>query len=427
MIAGAARGMRAPPIARSIFLLVIASVAAATLVMFAITFSGPPPRAAPLSVDALAATIATGAPPPMRDQHLTRRIQPGEPAPRAGERRASGAEAVLAQRLGVGADTVRIFAREPQHPAAELRGAFTAGQRTAAGWRVVATVPGSWMTAWHWTTLGAMAGLFLVLGLVGWRIARAISHPIARLAEGATQLRPGRELVIPDEGPAEVRVLAGAVRSMQARLARHADERGAMLAAIAHDLGTPLSRVAFWIEQLPDAARDRAAGDIEEMRGMLSAALSFARESRIAGGEARVDLGSLIEVLAEDMAATGQPVTAASVPRAIVRGDPAALRRLFANLADNAVRYGGRAAIAWREDAGTVTVTIDDEGAGFPATGRERLLEPFVRGDPSRNRATGGTGLGLAIARALAEAHGGALALEDGPSGGRVRVTLPAG
>lgn len=418
---------RAPSIALSISLLVIASVAAATLVMFAITFSGPPPRAAPLSIEALARTIATGAPPPMREQRLTRRIEASEPAPRTGERRAPAAEALLARALDTSTESVRVFAREPQHPASELRGAFTAARRTTTGWQVVATAPGSWMTAWHWATLGAMAGLLGVLGLTGWWIARAISRPIARLADAAAQVRPGREMAIPGDGPAEVRTLAGAVRTMQGRLARQADERGAMLAAIAHDLGTPLSRVAFWIEQLPDTARDRAAADIEEMRGMLSAALSFARESRVAGGEARVDLGSLIEALADDMAATGQAVTVAPGPRVVVRGDPAALRRLFANLADNAIRYGGRAAIGWQGTSDAVTVTIDDAGPGFPATGRERLLEPFVRGDPSRNRATGGTGLGLAIARALAEAHGGALALEDGPAGGRVCVTLPAG
>jgi signal transduction histidine kinase len=226
-----------------------------------------------------------------------------------------------------------------------------------------------------------------------------------------------------------VRALSQAVAAMHARLASHAEGRTTMLAAIAHDLGTPLSRLAFRCEALPDAARERAASDIAEMRGLIAAALSFARDES-ADATARLDLGSLLESLADDLADGGTAVTVAPGqhdprPRAIVRGDPVALRRAFANLLENAVRYGERAALSWRADGRKVEVWIDDEGPGVDPATVERLFEPFVRGDPSRNRATGGTGLGLAIVRSIVTRHGGEVVLENGPSGARARVTLP--
>lgn len=197
-----------------------------------------------------------------------------------------------------------------------------------------------------------------------------------------------------------------------------------MLAAIAHDLGTPLSRLAFRVEQLPEAARDRAAADIAEMRGLIGAALSFARDEAV-GSRERLDLGSLLESLTDDIADTGGAVDVAHGQRAIIRGDSVALRRLFANLLENALRYGQQAAVAWRIEGNLVSVTIDDHGPGINPNDVERLFEPFVRGDPSRNRATGGTGLGLAIVRSIAARHDGEAVLENGPTGGRARVTLP--
>jgi len=230
---------------------------------------------------------------------------------------------------------------------------------------------------------------------------------------------------MPQDGVGEVRVLSRAISHMHDRLSRHAEGRTTMLAAIAHDLGTPLSRLAFWIEQLPEEARVRADADLEEMRAMLGAVLRFARDESKPDANARIELGSLLDSLTEDMNVTGAPVTITPGARAIVRGDPQALRRLFANLVENAIRYGQSASVAWAIDDNAVTVTIDDEGPGFDPTADDRLFDPFVRGDPSRNRETGGTGLGLAIVRSIAEAHRGSVSLDNHPGGGRVRVTLP--
>ena len=199
-----------------------------------------------------------------------------------------------------------------------------------------------------------------------------------------------------------------------------------MLAAIAHDLGTPLSRLAFWVEQLPEPARDRAVADIDEMRAMIADTLGFARDEAGERDRTRVDLPSLLDSLVEDMRVGGRSVTIEPGPRCVVRGDPRGLRRLFANLVGNAIRYGAQARLGWSVAGGEVVVVVEDEGPGIDPALAERLFEPFVRGDPSRNRATGGTGLGLAIVRAIAARHGGKVTLANRPEGGAVaRVVLP--
>ncbi|MDF7774701.1 ATP-binding protein, partial [Sphingomonas sp. AOB5] len=235
----------------------------------------------------------------------------------------------------------------------------------------------------------------------------------------------GTRTPIPREGPREVRELAGALDAMQSRILEQAEGRTTMLAAIAHDMGTPITRLAFWVEQLPDAARDRANADIDEIRAMLATVLRFARDER-ADARDRIELGSLIESLVDDMTAAGTPVDMESGPRVVLRGDSQSLRRLFANLIENAVRYGKVANIAYSAaDPGWVEVSVSDRGPGFPAN-PESLFTPFVRGESSRNRATGGTGLGLAIVRSIAEAHGGTVSLENRTEGGGcVRVRLP--
>ena len=410
-------------IAVPILLLAVASVTLAAMLMFAITFNGPPPRPAPLRLEALAKGLE-GAPVPFSDLRLGRTIQP-DAAPRAGETRSSTAEALLAQMLRVPADEVRVFASEPQHNPFELRGGFTAAKRQPAGWQILRTAPEPWLIRWHQVTLAAMAAVLAVLAILAWRIARAIAQPLRRLGAAAAQSRPGMPTAIPRGGPREVDALAVSIDAMQARLVQAAEGRNAMFAAIAHDLGTPLSRIAFWIERLPDPARERAAADLEEMRAMLQSVLRLARDERVVETTSRLDLGSLIDSLVDDLAAAGSPVTSTSGPRAVLRGDSAALRRMLDNLIGNAVRYGERAELSWSVAGGQVTILVDDQGPGFDPAETQRLFEPFVRGDPSRNRATGGTGLGLAIVRSIAEAHGGTVALEDRSGHGRVRVTLP--
>lgn len=419
---------RARSITVPIVLLVLGAALLAVSVQFAIMFRGPPPgMGPPLPITRAAEILRTGIVPAERARQLTLRTVLGDQFGREDERSSPRRDAAIARQLDVPADKVRGFYNGPGHdPENDLFGSFTVAVQTGKGWTVLATADRPAFTRWHLVRILTALATVALLTLLAWIVAARISGPLRRLATAATQMRLGARATIPREGPREVRALAEALGAMQERILQQAENRSAMLGAIAHDLGTPLSRIAFWIEQLPETARDRASADLDEMRAMLGAALRFTRDG--SGGEAheRLDLGSLIDSLADDLAAASTPVTAEPGPRLVVRGDSAALRRLFANLIENAVRYGERATVAWRAEGGWAEATVDDAGPGFDLAKAESLFSPFVRGESSRNRATGGTGLGLAIVRGIAEGHGGRVTLENrAGGGGRVRVRLP--
>ena len=409
--------------------LVILSVFVAIAALFAVTFSGPPERPAPQPIASIAALLRGGSPPPaMAAWQLRVTDSPTPPVPHRWEERDPVLSRALARALGVGEERAMVY-RNPHRetPNDSIGLPFVAGVKVGDHWRIAYTPPPPFLTRWHLSTLGVMIAVLAGLSGLGWLIARAISRPLRELARAAMRARAGAPLApVPVSGPREVAELARALRTMHTRLATHAEGRTAMLAAIAHDLGTPLSRLAFWVEQLPEPARGRAVADIDEMRAMIAAAIGFARDETQAHAETRIDLGSLIDSLVEDMAATGMAVMAMPGPRAIVRGDVTALRRMVANLIDNAIRYGEAARVAWMVAQGDVRITIDDDGPGIDPHQAERLFEPFTRGDPSRNRDTGGSGLGLASVRAIAQRHGGDATLGNREEGGaRATVTLP--
>jgi two-component system OmpR family sensor kinase len=414
-------------IAASIFALVLGTVLVATAIFVAIAFRGPPPRDPPQSIEAFAAT--------MRGERESHRFGPGmrvvetviRPAPPAAMVAQPRGALHVAQLLGVPPGQVLAWSNQrPIGMDSAFIGDFIVAWQHGATWRVVTNPPSTAVKRWYWVTLLAMLAAILALAWPSWALARAISRPIRRIAESASEARAGVPLgPMPLDGVGEVRVLSRAISRMHDRLSRHAEGRTTMLAAIAHDLGTPLSRLAFWVEQLPDEARARANADLDEMRAMLGSVLRFARDESKPATDARIDLGSLLDSLTEDMNIAGAPVTIEPGARAIVRGDAQALRRLFANLVENAIRYGQSAIVTWQIHDTGVEVKIDDRGPGFEMGDVDRLFEPFVRGDPSRNRETGGTGLGLAIVRSIAEAHRGTVTLHSHKGGGRVLVTLP--
>ena len=372
--------------------------------------------------------IGGNAPAAMAEWRLNVVTSQEPPRPHTREQRDPIFSHQLARELGVPESDAVIY-RDLGHdaPPDGISAPFVAGARLNGAWRIALTPPPSFLSRWHWVTLATMAGLLAGLSVLGWLIARAISRPLRELATAASRAHAGAPLAaLPARAPREVAQLGEALTAMHARLAGHAEGRTAMLAAIAHDLGTPLSRLAFWVEQLPDDARARAESDVDEMRAMIAAAIGYARDEMHMRADARVDLGSLLDSLVEDMAVAGVPVTVASGPRAVVRGDPSALRRLFANLIDNAARYGTSAALDWSIIGDMAIIHIDDRGPGVDPSQAEWLFEPFVRGDPSRNRATGGSGLGLAIVRSIARRHGGDATLANRADGGaRATVTLP--
>ncbi|MES1973288.1 MAG: HAMP domain-containing sensor histidine kinase [Pseudomonadota bacterium] len=466
-------------IAASIFALVIGAVLVMATAFVAVTFRGPPPRPAPQLVANIAHVMTTGKSLPaatLAAFRMTARGIPGAFGPGFGPPREPGPERAFAAAFRHGFDperrlrasitapralqrtfsTTRPQPRRGEQPDPQLAeevaaaiglpaarvvayrdekmvfapgavvGGFTIGAFDSQRWRVVRTEAQPFVSQWQLTMFAAVLAVMVLLAGPAWLIARAISRPLRQLGATAAAARVGAPLgPVPQGGAAEVRNLTRAVSAMHDRLTRHAEGRTVMLAAIAHDLGTPLSRIAFWIEQLPEAARIRATADIDEMRSMLGATLRLTRDEAVTPADQRIDFGSLLDSLVEDMRVAGAPATLEPGPRAIVRGDPGALRRLFGNLVENAVRYGDKAMLSWRIDGRMVEIAIDDSGPGFDSASADRLFEPFVRGDPSRNRETGGTGLGLAIVRSIAEAHGGSVSLDNHDGGGRVRVRLP--
>ena len=212
---------------------------------------------------------------------------------------------------------------------------------------------------------------------------------------------------------------------MQRKIAGAVDERTRLIAAVAHDLRTPLTRLRFRAEYAPPEHRGKLVQDIERMDAMIAGVLAFARGETGRQRE-RLDLAALVQSLADDLADTGLDVAVADAASVAVVGDPLALRRLFANLLDNAVKYGGGARVSVRREGDVATVTVADDGPGLPDDALARVFDPFERGDAWRDPSTGGVGLGLALARGIARAHRGEVWLERVEAGGlRARVRLP--
>jgi signal transduction histidine kinase len=228
------------------------------------------------------------------------------------------------------------------------------------------------------------------------------------------------------KGPAEVGVAARAFNEMQGRLQRYVEDRTAMVGAIAHDLRTPLTRLRFRIESLPEEQRAKYAADLDQMEAMIAATLTFVRDASRPGERTPLELSSLVESLCDEMAETGAWTEVEAGEKVVLEGDPMALRRLIANLLENAVKFGGRARARVFQDAGHAVVEIDDDGPGIPPQDTERVFEPFYRREPSRSRQTGGIGLGLAVVRSIARGHGGDVNLINRTGGGlTARVQLP--
>lgn len=304
---------------------------------------------------------------------------------------------------------------------------FTAALRLEDGrWAVVAP-PRGLLSPWQARILmGLLITLALLAPLV-WIMARRLTRPIRLFADAAQRLgaNPEAEPLTPS-GPREVRTAMAAFNDMQERIRRHVAERTQTIAAIAHDLRTPLTRLRFRAEQAEPPVRDRMAADIEEMDALIAQALAYARGEEGGQPRSRVNLTRLARETVRDFAETGAAVTMTGRKSVAVTGNPAALRRALANLIDNAVKFAGTARVRMETGDDVVSVLIEDDGAGVSTDQVETLFQPFIRGERSRNRQTGGAGLGLAVARKIARAHGGEVTLHNRPDGGlTATVTLP--
>jgi signal transduction histidine kinase len=291
---------------------------------------------------------------------------------------------------------------------------------------------GGWkMGGETWSTAPVASTLVMAVAIVvfAWWASGWITAPLSDFARAAECLgmdvnaRP-----LAEDGPEEVRAAARAFNQMQTRIRTFVEDRLRMLAAISHDLRGPITRLRLRTEQMAlDAdVQRKMLGDLDEMAEMVASSLAFARDEAADEASQPIDLAALLTTLSDDATDAGHPVNFSWEGRLVYRGRPLAMKRLFTNLIDNAVRYGSRAEVQLSAGPQRVEVAIDDDGPGIPRDQAENVFKPFFRLESSRNRRTGGVGLGLATARTIARAHGGDIVLENRPQGGlRAKVTLP--
>jgi signal transduction histidine kinase len=280
-------------------------------------------------------------------------------------------------------------------------------------------------------SMGLMALIILAVSVFA---VRRVTAPLAALAAAAERL--GHDLNAPpiaESGTSETRRASRAFNDMQARLRELIENRTRLLAAISHDLRTPLTLLRLRAENVDDPPeRDRMLATIAEMESMIATTLQFARDDAASEQRRPTDIAALVQSVVDDLADAGVPATieppAPPAPAApvVVACRPDAIRRAVRNLVDNAVKYGKTARVAVRATPQAIDITVDDEGPGIPESELARVFAPFYRVEGSRSRETGGVGLGLAIARAIVHADGGTLVLANRPAGGlRATLTLP--
>lgn len=304
---------------------------------------------------------------------------------------------------------------------------FSASLRLPDGRWATVEPPRSFLSPWQQRVLLALAISMLLLAPLVWWMARRLTRPIRVFAEAAERLGADPEAdPLPPSGPREVRTAITAFNDMQASLRRHMRQRTQTVAAIAHDLRTPLTRLRFRAEQAPDAVRDRMASDIEEMDALIGQAMAFVRGETTPERCEPLDLDALASDCAAGFSETGAAVTFDGGGALPVRSDPAALRRALDNLIANAMQYGGQARVRAFAFDGAAVVTVDDDGPGLDDAELEAVFDPFHRGERSRNRETGGAGLGLTVARQAARGSGGDVVLMRRDGGGMTaRLHIP--
>jgi signal transduction histidine kinase len=274
-----------------------------------------------------------------------------------------------------------------------------------------------------------LSPLVLLVGLLSVWTARWLATPISAFAAAAERLGVDTDAPpLAERGPHELRTAIRAFNQMQDRLRRFINDRTQMVAAMSHDLKTPLTRLRLRAEFVGDQDQQRKMlADLDEMTVMIQSTLAFASDDAQREPRMLVDLGALLESVCENASDAGGSVSVEARHGVDINCRPTAISRVVANLVDNAVKYGGSARARLERAIDRAIITIDDDGPGIPAEEREKVFAPFYRLEGSRNRDTGGVGLGLAIARTIAREHGGDILLAAADGGGlRVRFELPA-
>lgn len=282
------------------------------------------------------------------------------------------------------------------------------------------------MTAWPLRVILALGLVLITLGLVAFLAVRWITSPLAYLADSARAL--GKDLQRPplaEEGPEEVRSTLRAFNTMQAQIRKFVDERSRFLAAISHDLKTPITRLRLRSGLLENAElQEKFERDLNDMEELVQGTLEFMRDET--GNELKqaLDINDLLETMQIDGEEAGSKITLTGRAQSVFYCHPVSLRRMINNLVDNALKYGGQADIQVEDSKEYLKISIADAGTGIPEPQIERVFEPYTRLDNSRSKETGGTGLGLTIAKNIALTHGGTLTLRNRKAGGLQAIII---
>lgn len=370
-----------------------------------------------------------------------RRLVPAAPFEAARQGQALVAQAGLAALLDVPSGDVRVRSLTHEHLSAEGTGAlarapsegmqtFLAGMalapgmsfapveaavRQADGRWMVTTPPRPWLTPQRLRlSLAFVIAAALLLPAALWGSGR-LTAPFRRLAEAANGDAPAAAFV---GGPREAVEAALALDAMRERLGETVKERTAIMAAVAHDLRTPLTGLRLRVEGLPEIGRSAAVADIARMERLIAQLLTFVRGEAAPRTPEPLDLTDLLRECVERQTDLGRSVTLTTEGEHLIFGDRDELDRALGNLIDNAVFYGGRARVGLVSEGAQIVCLIDDDGPGLPPDQLEAVFSPFHRLEGSRNRATGGAGLGLAISRSIVARNGGEVALTNRLEGG---------
>ena len=414
--------------------LVVVSIAALHLIITTIFLISRPDQHEPFMDDGAAQLAAAvqllGAAPVSDRPHLTAEIARVFPQldiqdlPVTAATESQGRPDLHMLRRRLGAD-YRVFALAPNGEVRRIGITLPGGTTISARAMPHRHSPPFWGGPWMMTLLFAVISV-AVLGL--WA-ARALTAPLSSFASAAESFSlNGATAPLPERGPEEIRFVARALNRMRERIGGLIDDRTKMLAAISHDLRTPITRMRLRAEFIEDGAhRRRTLADLDQMRSMLESVLSFLRNDRKLEPMTLIDIASTLQLVTDQFADMGHNVTYAGPDHAMVTARPDDLHRSITNLVENAVRFGAEATIRLTLSSGSATIDVEDDGPGISDAHKGTMLEPFVRGDSARNMdEAAGFGLGLSITHAIVLAHGGELSLHDRqPHGLIARIQIP--
>ncbi len=434
------------PLFLRIFAMMMATLLLVQAMNFALVVLVPPPRPDVTDIDTIRNALRQG-------RAFDERIEvvmgqkPVQDTPRPP---GGGIQVILARKLGISEQDVRLRFDDQLGPgsdmhalgsggpppqghmpppdrevSAALLGHFEVSAKIGGEWRTVRSTRGL-ITPWRWRALLWLATALAVLAPLAWYMARIVARPIGIFADAAERL--GKDIKAPSlplDGPPEVANAAAAFNRMQSRLNRYVEERANLMAAIAHDMRTPLMRLGLRLENAPPDLREACERDVHEMEQMIASVMAFLRDIERRERQ-RLDLRSLAQSVTDTHADLGGDVTLEEGSPLVIEGDATGLKSLLSNLIGNAIKYAGGAHVRMESDSDDVIIEVSDSGPGMQPEDIARAFEPFFRAERSRNRDTGGVGMGLAIVRGVARAHGGDATLANRPEGGLVaRVVLP--